>query len=193
MVVCPWWSEIHEVLRRAVEACHSYGIAVTEHHSSHLTFNPLNSDDEAYMGRILNKRRSGTDSWPGFREYCDQDPMIGVHRVSTFRQIDGRSGGWARTGYHGCAMCFNNPNYLEAYLDYLDTVYATGVDGIMTDDVQYFAIDSWERPGHACSCEHCRRSFAEESGYKLPSPGNEWSAWHGNGPPTATFHYRCRV
>jgi len=50
---------------------------------------------------------------------------------------------------------------------------ATGLDGIMNDDVQYFA------DGNACTCEHCRKKFFEETGYTLPQP-EEWEGFAGN-------------
>ncbi len=175
-----YWEELNEVIRRIVSACHDHGIAVTEHHSSHLTFNPLNREEEEYMERVLNKRGSTISSWPHLREDCDADPEIHGHPLSSFRQIDGRTGTWARSRYHGWCMCFNNPHYRSAYLSWLESVYRTGVDGIMTDDVQYFALEGGDRPGHACACVHCRKLFFEETGFELPEPGDAWDVWHGD-------------
>ena len=175
------WKLINDTIAKVCEACHANGILVTEHHSSHLTFNPLNQDDEKYMEQILSKRRTSSAVWDHFREDCDADPLIGEHRLSSFRQIDGRTGEWARSTYRGYAMCFNNPNYRAAYFAYLEDVYKTGVDGIMTDDVQYFALDPVKGgTGHACACPWCRQLFREESGYELPEPGESWDKWHGN-------------
>ena len=169
------WDVITETLSRVVQACHLHGIRVTEHHSSHLTFNPLNAEEEDYMERVLHLRGgSSSKSWPYLREDCDADPDIGGVPLSAFRQIDGRTGKWARTGYRGWCLCFNNPDYRRAYLAYLETLYAVGIDGIMTDDVQWFG------EGHSCACPHCRRLFVEQTGYKMPDPGPDWEAWHGN-------------
>ena len=68
-------------------------------------------------------------------------------------------------------MCFNNPDYRKVYFDYLESLYKVGIDGIMTDDVQYFG------DGNACTCEHCRRLFYEKTGYSLPSP-DEWDSFY---------------
>lgn len=168
------WNQITDALARVVKACHLHGICVTEHHSSHLTFNPLNADDERYMARILRVRKSSVESWPYLREDCDADPIINGMPLSSFRQIDGRTGQWARSNYRGWCMCFNNPDYRRAYLAYLETLYAVGIDGIMTDDVQWFG------EGHACACPHCRWLFHEQTGYEMPAPGPDWRAWHGN-------------
>ncbi len=151
----PYWDKINKCLENIVKACHKYGIKVVEHHSSHLTFDPLDSQDWDYMERVLNKRHSSIDSWEGLRDYLTKDPIINGKPLSSFRQVDGRTGKWARLLYHGYAMCFNNPNYRLAYFSYLESVYKTGVDGIMTDDVQWFG------DGHACACQYCRELFKQ--------------------------------
>ena len=183
-----YWDRLTETLARVVQACHRHGICVTEHHSSHLTFNPLNEADERYMERILRVRGSSLASWPGLREDCDRDPLVGGVPLSSFRQIDGRTGHWARSAYRGWCMCYNNPDYRRAYLSYLEMLYRVGIDGIMTDDVQWFG------EGHACACPHCRRLFREQSGYELPSSGPDWAAWHGSYDPAyvAWLDFRFR-
>jgi len=168
------WDLLTGTLARVVEACHASGIRVTEHHSSHLTFNPLDQAGELLLDRVLTLRGSARTSWPHLREDCDADPLVDGVPLSSFRQIDGRTGRWARTSYQGWGMCFNNPGYRRAYFAYLETLYATGIDGIMTDDVQYFG------EGQACACAHCRRLFRERTGRDLPAPGADWTAWYGN-------------
>ncbi|MCK5738175.1 beta-galactosidase trimerization domain-containing protein, partial [bacterium] len=150
-----------------------------EHHSSHLTFNPKNDDDEQYMDRVLHKRHSTRETWPQLRTDCDANPVIidGV-RLSELRQIDGRTGLPVFTGYRGHAMCFNNPFFRKAYFQYLETVYATGVDGIMTDDVQWFGID-WQKGSYTCTCPFCRQKFTEKTGYHLPEP-DKWDTFFGD-------------
>ncbi|MFP4384184.1 MAG: beta-galactosidase trimerization domain-containing protein [Spirochaetia bacterium] len=174
-----YWHLLNDVLSMVVEACHKHGIAVTEHHSSHLTFNPIDKADIQYMERVLNKRNSSLGSWPLLLEDCYADPLIDGVPLSSLRQIDGRTGNWARSNYHGWGFCFNNPVYRRYYLRYLQTVYETGVDGIMTDDVQYFGMDD-QRQSHACACPYCRAKFLQETGYSLPRPGEEWNNWYGN-------------
>ncbi len=174
-----YWDLIGETVAKIVEACHKHEIAVTEHHSCHLTFNPLNKADVEYTKRVLKKRNSRIESWPMLLEDCDADPIIDGVPLSSFRQIDGRTGKWARSNYHGWGMCFNNPVYRRNYFKYLETIYDTGVDGIMTDDVQYYGMDEHHR-SHACACPYCRRKYSEETGYGLPAPGEGWNNWYGN-------------
>lgn len=169
-----YWDRILRCLKMTVEACHKHGIKVVEHHSSHLTFNPQNQEHLDYMERILHARGSALSSWEGLAETVNNEIIENGKPVSSFRQIDGRTGEDAWSNYNGFCMCFNNPDYREAYFKYLETVYQIGVDGIMTDDVQYFA------QGHACACQHCQRLFKEDTGYDLPSPGKEWEAFYGD-------------
>ena len=171
----PWFDKLNEVLARLVRACHKFNIRVVEHHSCHLTFDPRDKSEWDYAANILKVRGSSLDSFPGLRaQIASGDPEIlpGVY-LSSCRQIDGRTGDYARTGYHGYALCFNNPNYRKAYFAYLEKVYATGVDGIMTDDVHYFGF------GHACACKHCREKFAARYGQEMPTP-DQWGKFAGD-------------
>lgn len=168
------WTMLTEVLGRVVEACHRSGIGVTEHHSSHLTFNPVDEEGVRFAERVLTVRGSSLASWPHLLEDAQADPEIDGAPLSSFRQIDGRTGQWARSSYQGWCLCFNNPAYRQAYLTYLEDLYAVGIDGIMTDDVQWFG------EGHACACPHCRRLFGERTGHELPAPGAAWERWYGD-------------
>ena len=171
----PYWDLINERLAMLVKACHKFNIRVVEHHSSHLTFNPRDKAEWDYAETVLKVRKSTLTSFPGLRDFiASGDPEIapGVY-LSSCRQIDGRTGEYARTGYHGYGLCFNNPDYRKRYFDYLATVYQTGVDGIMTDDVQYFGS------GNACACKYCREKFKNKYGYDLPLPDN-WGRFYGD-------------
>ena len=171
----PWWDMINSRIAMLVKACHKFDIRVVEHHSSHLTFDPRDKSEWDYAENILKVRNSTLESFPGLREHVAAgDPEIapGIY-LSSCRQIDGRTGEYARTSYHGYGLCFNNPDYRKRYFEYLAAVYQTGVDGIMTDDVQYFGS------GNACACKHCREKFLAKYGFELPSPA-DWGKFYGD-------------
>ena len=171
----PWRHIINEALKKMVKACHNHGIRVVEHHSSHLTFAPHSHRDWDALKRKMVIRNGSLDMFPGLREHLamgDSEIAPGVF-LSDCRQIDGRTGRPASTGYGGYAHCFNNPHFKAAYLKTLEDVYAAGVDGIMTDDVQYFG------EGHACTCKYCREKFKAETDFDLPVP-YEWYTFAGN-------------
>jgi len=171
----PYRATINAALQRLVNACHKYNIRVVEHHSSHLTFAPLH---QRHWNALKNKmvvRKGSIDMFPDLRMHLAMgDPEIapGVY-LSDCRQIDGRTGRAAYTPYDGYAHCFNNPHFRQAYFDTLKDIYALNVDGIMTDDVQFFG------EGNACTCKYCREKFKNETGYDLPQPAG-WGKFYGD-------------
>ena len=168
-----WWDLIADVLARIVEACHAVDIKVIEHHSATATLNPADEKEEQWMQGVLSRHHSSVESWPGLRQSCDEDPLIQGVRMSSMRQVDGRTGQWARSNYRGWVMCPTNPDFRRLYLAYLETLYALGIDGIMTDEFQLFGR------GHACACQHCRELFHEWTGCEMPVP-EQWESWHGD-------------
>ena len=174
------WDKINACIEKLVGACHKYGIKYVEHHSSHLTFNPQNDEDRKWAENVLISRNSKPEDWPGFWEDAYGDPVIDGVKMSGLRQISGRSGKAGITTYHGYGMCFNNPDYRRLYFSYLEDVYQRGIDGIMTDDVQYFGNDGtgWAS-FNACTCEHCRRLFRKKTGYEIPQP-EQWKEFYWN-------------
>ena len=181
----PWWDKIDACLRKVVKAAHSLGIKVIEHHSSHLMYYPSTPALIERLTRDAKIRRQSLENYPGLVEYllnCSEEEQ-------SYWQINGATGEPV-TPYAAHGHCFNNDAYVEKYLKYLETVYATGVDGIMTDDVQYYGL------GQACACKVCRQKFFEATGYTLPEPGEAWEKWFGdmrNASFSAWVHYRHDV
>ncbi|HOD93772.1 MAG TPA: hypothetical protein PLT91_02580 [Clostridia bacterium] len=172
------WREINECIGRYVKACHKYGIRYVEHHSSHLTYNPIGQEQIDAVEKAFAFHGSSTKSWAGFLEYSQGDPVINGKNISTFRQISGATGKFARSNYRGYCMCFNNPDYRKEYFKYLESVYDQDIDGIMTDDVQYFG-QGWWGDWSACTCIHCRKLFKEQTGYDIPQP-EQWNDFYEN-------------
>lgn len=172
----PYWKQINESIRKIVIACHKYGIRVVEHHSSHLTHYLRTKRGWARFGESMLSYANGEssyDNWYKTLEFLTADFMIDGKDIRSFVQIDGRTGEAAENTYGSYSMCFNNPDYREVYFNYLKGVVATGIDGIMNDDVQYFG------DRNACTCKHCRKLFREQTGYTLPDP-EHWADFFEN-------------
>ncbi len=172
----PYWEEINESLRKMVRAFHKWGIRVVEHHSSHLTNRLLDEDGWENLDREFFTRTQGRatyDRWKKIFPFLTYDYKIWGKDIRSFAQIDGRTGEPVRNVYGTYSMCFNNPDYRETYFKYMESVVATGIDGIMNDDVQYFG------DGHGCACEHCRKKFKETYGYDIPD-SDGWSSFYEN-------------
>ena len=167
----PWWGKINECLQRICIAAHKYGIKVIEHHSSHLDSFVQDTLHTEGFTREFTLRHGDVKNYPGLLEFLMRDDPQERQRY----QINGQTGEPV-SPYDAHGHCFNNPDYVRDYLEYLESVYATGVDGIMTDDVQYYGL------GMSCSCPVCRKKFREQSGFELPPDGDSeaWLAWTGN-------------
>ncbi|MCD6518339.1 MAG: beta-galactosidase trimerization domain-containing protein, partial [Anaerolineae bacterium] len=169
------WPQLLDVLRQIVESCHRYGIKVIEHHSAILTHNPQGEEEWAWTMRVRHKQGVDLTRHPGFMRGLREGDLLykGVW-LSQMRQIDPRTGQFARTNYRGWALCFNNPLWRKLYFEHLEEIYATGVDGIMTDDIQFWPV------GFGCGCPHCRRAFTEATGYEMPPNGLDDPEFYGN-------------
>ena len=176
MAYYPYWTEYNCALEKLVRACHKWGIRVVEHHSASLTSWVLAENGWEKLEREFYARSNGTskyDNWKKIFKFLTYDYKVEGIDFRSFMQIDGSTGEYARNRYGTYSACYNNPDFRKIYFDYMKTVVATGIDGIMNDDVQYFGEEN------ACTCEHCRRLFKEKTGYDLPDPAH-WDAFFKN-------------
>lgn len=164
-----WWDDINAYLTRFCKICHRYSIQVVEHHSCHLHYAADNPEDMEEIHHRNRMRGLRPQKWEGFEAFVSGDPVIEGVVISSMRAVDGATDKPIRSGYMAYPMCFNNPDFRRIYFEYLENLYKTGIDGIMTDDVQYMMEGT-------CTCEHCRKLFYEETGYVLPDPAH-WEAF----------------
>ena len=126
-----------------------------------MTSNPRTAKDWQNWENSLKVRQSSANAFAGLKEYIAAgDPEIapGIY-LSDCRQIDGRTGDYARTIYGGYGHCFNNPHFRKAYFDYLAKVYAAGVDGIMIGRATF---------GNPWIFADTAKALAGEEGYERP-------------------------
>lgn len=172
----PYFEKIHAGIRMLADACHKAGLRLIEHHSASLVFDLFWSEGwkrlEADIGSFSDWK-SDVYSWIEVPRYLISEPMLYGKPLRSMFQIDGRTGEKAESVYDSDCLCYNNPDYREAYFTYMKELIDCGIDGIMNDDVQYFG------DGNACTCVHCRKKFKEQTGYDLPQPA-EWNAFYGD-------------
>ncbi|MDD6312776.1 MAG: hypothetical protein PUB08_04880 [Firmicutes bacterium] len=173
------WDRINATIAKYARACHKFGMLYVEHHSCHLVWHPKNENEEREVQKYFESCHTDPSRFRGFLEGMRGDSdFFGKYKMSDFYQIAGNTGKYGDTRYAGYGMCFNNPYYREVYFDYLESLYKCGIDGLMTDDVQFFGNDPQGR-WNACTCEHCRRLFKQETGYELPPP-EKWDSFYNN-------------
>ena len=138
-----------------------------------MTHYPDTPEKLAFFDHLFAVRRSSRKSWRGLREaFLDDPEVIDNKRLSSFLMIEGNTNRPVLNAKFGQIICSNNPYYRRAYLRYLESLYATGIDGIMTDDVGMSF--------YGCVCKYCRRDFREQTGFEIPPPGNEFAEWAGD-------------
>ncbi|MFH1903252.1 MAG: beta-galactosidase trimerization domain-containing protein [Candidatus Omnitrophota bacterium] len=162
-----FWPELLEVLSHIVAACHKYDIKVIEHHSSTIkSYYPDKKEIQALINRY-QPHNIDLRKYPRHLQNLSADPVIEGIRFSAMYQVDIRTGKPAQNTYHGYTFCPNNPDFQRVYFGYLEKIYRTGVDGIMTDDIQFMPYL------YSCGCRWCRKLFTEQSGYRLPATGSD--------------------
>ncbi|MBO4452757.1 MAG: beta-galactosidase trimerization domain-containing protein [Clostridia bacterium] len=178
-----YWTDIEDFIARFTSAFHKKGIKVIEHHSTHLTYRPV--DPEAFWKKNLAPGMQ-LSTYPGFREKSENTLTPEGAKLDDFAQIDGSTGQpclssyihtegkdvhWIFKHYDGNAHCFNHPAFEEAYWGHIRRIIEKAhIDGIMNDDVQWFG------GGNSCACVYCRAKFREETGYELPDK-EHWSGF----------------
>ncbi len=87
-------------------------------------------------------------------------------------QRDARTGEMAIWGKRNINLfCMSNPQFRAEYFARCrDFKEQTGVDGFMTDEVEW--LPNW----FICGCDVCRQNFTQETGFTLPS-GEESEHW----------------
>ena len=159
------WDYILEAMRKFTIALHKQGLKAVEHFS---VVNPHNVGDvliDAHGTREMYNYLPGLEAL-----IADDNGTINGHRVSSFYQIDGSTGKpFFNPMYKNYSLCVNNPYYKEILFQHLEDIYALGIDGIMTDDLEHYSINS-------CACEHCRAAFRKQYGYDLPATSG-WASF----------------
>lgn len=129
--------KVKERVELLTQACHEFGIKVIEHKSS------------VFFSREKSE------------ELRERDIVFrGVSLQSMLLQSLDR---YDRNLHHdSLGLCFNNPDYQKLFLKLMLEFAELGIDGYMSDDVQFRC--NW----FTCVCNHCRKQYQEYSGYELP-------------------------
>jgi len=175
------WDKIYDVLRRMVIACHKYGIYVTEHHSAEYMYNAADPTGKEFLFSRIKMRKSSLDNWPGLLEDCTNGIITDDgHSLLDMVQYDPVTGEkYVDPEYKSYIICVNHPDYAPLYEKHLEELYKLGIDGIMTDDInfRYGSYDDRYDAPTTCACIHCRRKFKEQTGFELPAAGADWIQW----------------
>lgn len=166
----PYFTLLHDYIATVTEELHKYGIEFYDRHSVNLIHR---YDTREEMRHVMlhsgphlpfSPSREAAASW----EYKGS-------RLNDWRMIDVRTNEpLYYPQYAGEGFCYRNPDYIEAYKDYVKTLIAdTGIDGLAAEDpVHYMHYIS-------CGCPHCRAELKKRTGIDLPpmEDRNFWGNW----------------
>ncbi len=174
----PMFPLLHDYIATVTEELHKYGIKLFDHHSVNLVHRYRTREE---MRRVM------LDSGPHL-PFCPTWEAAATwefngKRLNDWRMVDVKTGEpLYLPQYTGEGFCHRNPEFIEAYKDYLKLLIDdTGIDGVSADDPMYYAAMN------ACGCAHCRAELKRRSGVELP-PVEDSSFW-GNWDNPAWHHW----
>ena len=166
----PYFTLLHDHIATIAEELHKYGIELYDRHSVNLIHR---YDTPEQMRHVMlhsgphvpfSPSREGAAFW----EYKGK-------RLNDWRMIDVRTRDVLYyPQYAGEGFCYNNPDYLDAYCDYVKRLIAdTGIDGLAAEDPTHYMHFA------SCACPHCREALKRRAGIDLPpiEDRNFWGNW----------------
>ena len=166
----PYFMLLHDHIATIAEELHKYDIELFDRHSVNLIHR---YDTPEQMRHVMlhsgphipfSPSREAAACW----EYKGK-------RLNDWRMVDVKTNDILYfPQYAAEGFCYNNPEFVEAYCDYVKRLVAdTGIDGLAAEDpTHYMHFQS-------CGCEHCRRELKERTGSILPSYEDRdfWGNW----------------
>jgi len=161
------WMNLHDMISFIGDELHQRGIMLFDHHSSVLTHR-YSTQEEAKAMRAFNRHHV---PFAPSRDIADELSYKGK-KLNDWRMIDLTTGKPVfLEKYTAEQFCMNNPDFQEAYYDYVKRLLKeTNIDGLMSDDGIFYS--GWT----SCGCEWCRKKFKKNYGHKVP-PVSDTSFW----------------
>ena len=163
----PYFPLLHDYLATVAEALHGYGIKLYDHHSVNLVHRYSTREEMRRVMRDSSVHLPLSPSWEAAAtwEYKGK-------RLNDWRMLDVETGKPVfLPQYTAECFCHRNPEYKEAYYDYIRTLVAeTGIDGLSADDGMHYLHF------RTCGCRYCREALKARSGIDLP-PSDDDSFW----------------
>lgn len=174
----PMLPQLHDYIATVAQELHKYDIKLFDHHSVNLVHRYRTREEMRRVMRDSGPHLPFCPTWEAAADWRFQG-----RRLNDWRMLDVKTGEPLYfPQYTGEGFCHRNPEFIEAYRDYLKLLIAdTGIDGLSADDAMYYAAMN------ACGCAHCRAELKRRSGIDLP-PVEDQSFW-GNWDNPAWHHW----
>jgi len=166
----PVFPLLHDYIATVGEELHKNGVKLFDHHSVNLVHRYSTREEMRHVMLDSGPHLPFSPTWEAAASWQYKGKYL-----NDWRMIDVRTGKPLYLAqYTGEGFCHRNPEFREAYKDYIKTLIAdTGIDGFSADDPMYY--------GHmqACGCKYCREELKRRSGIDLPPVDdlNFWGNW----------------
>jgi len=174
----PVFPLLHDYIATVAEELHKYGIKLFDHHSVNLVHRYSTREEMRHVMRDSGPHLPFSPTWEAAASWQYKGKYL-----NDWRMVDVKTGKpLYLPQYTAEGFCHRNPEFREAYRDYVkDLIAETGIDGLSADDAIYFA------GFNACACPHCRAELKHRAGIDLP-PVEDQSFW-GNWENPAWLHW----
>ena len=174
----PFFPLLHDYIATVAEELHKHGVKLFDHHSVNLVHRYSTREEMRHVMRDSGPHLPFSPTWESAASWQYKGKYL-----NDWRMLDVKTGTPLYLAqYTAEGFCHRNPEFREAYKDYVKHLIAdTGIDGLSADDPMYYA------QLNACACPHCRTELKRRSGIDLP-PVDDLSFW-GNWDNPAWHHW----
>ena len=166
----PVFPLLHNYIKTVADELHKYGIKLFDHHSVNLVHRYSTQEEMIHVMRDSGPHLPFSPTWEAAATWQYKGKYL-----NDWRMIDVKNGKPLYfPQYTAEGFCHRNPEFKEAYFDYVKYLIAeTGIDGLSADDAMYYAHYN------ACACPHCRAELKRRAGIDLPPVDdlNFWGNW----------------
>jgi len=174
----PVFPLLHDYIATVGEELHKNGVKLFDHHSVNLVHRYSTREEMRHVMLDSGPHLPFSPTWEAAASWQYKGKYL-----NDWRMIDVKTGKPLYLAqYTAEGFCHRNPEFREAYKDYVKNLIAdTGIDGLSADDPMYYA------KFNACGCKYCRAELKRRSGIDLP-PVEDLSFW-GNWDNPAWKHW----
>lgn len=163
----PVFPLLHDYLATVAEHLHKNGVKLYDHHSVNLVHRYSTREEMRHVMKDSGPHLPFSPTWEAAATWRYKGKLL-----NDWRMIDVKTGKpMYFAQYTGEGFCHRNPEFQEAYRDYLkDLIADTGIDGLSADDgMHYMRFNT-------CGCRYCREELKKRAGIDLP-PVEDRSFW----------------
>ena len=163
----PVFPLLHDYIATVAEELHKYGIKLFDHHSVNLVHRYSTREEMRHVMLDSGPHLPFSPTWEAAATWQYKGKYL-----NDWRMMDVQTGKPAYfPQYTAECFCHRNPEFQEAYYDYIRNLIAdTGIDGLSADDgMHYIRFNT-------CGCKYCREELQKRSGIDLP-PVEDRSFW----------------